>query len=227
MAVLYPVGIVELISLKPLHAEHLIAPMLRASPETDARLMPGGGHDTGLLFGAVDGEELVRLVVVVQPAHGNDNMTGADIGSGAECLFNPKLIELHLAALLEFGFYLAALVVLDFHGRASAAVLIFQFGVHAPALAEVVANHEGNVRQVELAAALAVLKFLRLDVARILVAVKIAARHRLAVAAQHEAFLFLGLRQPFCSLFLFFLCLLNNHAVSSRLRLGGRNSEVA
>ena len=201
--------------------------MLRASPKTDARLVPGGGHDAGLLFGAVDGEEFVRLVVVVQPAHGNDNMAGADIGGGAERLFYPKLFEFHLAALLEFGFNLAALVILDFHGRASAAVLIFQFGVHPPALAKVVTNHEGDVGQVELAAALAVLKFLRLDVARVLVAVKIAARHRLAVAAQHEAFLFLGLRQQFCSLFLFFLCLLDAHAVGRLLRLGGRNREAA
>ena len=227
MAVLDPVGIVELICLKPLHTEHFIAPMLRTAPETDARLVPGGGHDAGLLFGAVDGEELVRLVVVVQPAHGNDNMAGADIGGGAECLFYPELFEFHLAALLEFGFNLSALVVLNFHGRASAAVLIFQFGVHAPALAEVVANHEGDVGQVELAAALAVLELLRLDVARVLVAVKIAARHRLAVAAQHEAFLFLGLRQQFCSLFFFFLCLLNNHAVSPLLRRHGCKREAA
>ena len=112
--------------------------------------MPRIRHDGSLALRAVDGEELVWLVVGIRIAHGHDDLTGLDIElPTSKLLVDPELLDVHLAALLHFSLILAGLLGLDLHGAATAAMLKLHLAAQRPALAEVIAKVQTYVRQVK------------------------------------------------------------------------------
>ena len=131
--------------------EGFVAPGAGAAPEADASVVPGGGKDGVFAFGAVHGEEIQRLVRVVQAAHGHHQVADADVQLRGEALLDPELFQFHLAAFLDLGLPLARLGELFLHGGAGAGMLEFDLGLHRPALAEVVAQVNDGVRHVETA----------------------------------------------------------------------------
>ena len=85
----------------------------------------------------------------VEQSHGNDNVSGADVGPACETLLQPELLQFHLAAFLGFCLPLAALLVFLFHGGSGAGVLKLNLSTHRPALAKVVAQIDDGVGNVE------------------------------------------------------------------------------
>lgn len=81
-------------------------------------------------------------------ADGHYHMAGAKVESLREGFLKPELLQGNFAAAFDFGLVLAAFVVLHLDGPLHSAVLELDFGTHAPAVAEVIAEIEYHVRQV-------------------------------------------------------------------------------
>jgi hypothetical protein len=183
----YPVGAVEEHGVKPSGELKLVTEVAGASPERDARLVPRTRNDCPLAFGAVNGEEVQRLVVSVGQSERQHDVAEADVGPVGERLLNPELLQLYLAALLGLGFPFAAFLGLLLDGSAAAAVFKLYFHANAPALAEVVAEVNHGVGDVETAVRRVVLIVSRIGVAERIVAVKVARIRQFAVSAHTEA----------------------------------------
>ena len=167
---------------------HLVAPVLHAAPERQAELVPRIGEYRGLALGTVAGEEVERLVVGVAVAHGHDDFASPHVQHSAEkLLVQPELLDGHLATLFGFGFVFARFFGFYFNGSLVAAVLKLYFGAQGPTAAEVEAEVERHMGQVELAMAFVVLVAGGGVVAVETLAVEIARHNGLAITAQTQA----------------------------------------
>ena len=171
--------------------ERFIAPFAGLAPEAEARIVPGRGQDGGFALRAEDGEEMERFVAVVDPADRHHDVPDADIELRGEALLEPQLLQRHLAALLDLALPLPGFGVFLFDGRAGAAVFEFDLGLHRPAPAEIVAEENHGVRDVE--AGVPGIRFIicRVGVTVDVVTVEIARERDLAVAADGQAALLL------------------------------------
>ena len=161
-----------------------------ASPEADARVVPRGGEHRVLALGAVDGEEVERLVVGVVQSHGHDNVPQLHVGPVGETLVEPELLDFHLSAFLYLVLVFAALVVFHFDGRTRARVLKLYFGAHGPPLSEVVAQIDHGVGDVKPSVALVVFVSRSVLVAVVAVAVEHAAVGHFTISAHTQAIAF-------------------------------------
>ena len=160
--------------------------------------MPGVGHDGGLALWTIDGEELVGLVVGIRIAHGYDDLARLDIELAAhKLLVEPELLDVHLAALLYLGLIFARLLGLDLYGSTVAAMLKLDLRTQRPAIAEVIAQIQDHVGQVEASVTLVVGIVLGFLVAVEALAVEVARHHGFTIASDVQA------RQSVCHL----LCL--------------------
>ena len=178
----------EAIGAKPLGIEprqkhRLIAHFPDLSPHAHARLVPRARQHTAFAFGAVNGVKLNRHMVLVHSAHGHNHFAHTNVQFRAKTLLQPELLESNLAATLNFSLVLARLVGVNLNRRLDPAVLKLNLGAHCPAAAEVVANINDHVRQVELPVAIVVFVLFGETVAVEVSAVEIARRHGLAVSA--------------------------------------------
>ena len=127
-------------------------------------------------------------MVGIAVAHGDDDFTDLDIELAArECLVNPELLDVYLAALLYFGLVLASLLSFYLHSRTVAAMLELYLRTHRPAFAEVVAYIQTNVRQIETAMTLVVGIVLRCLIPIKTLTVEVARQHGLAIATYLQA----------------------------------------
>ena len=161
----------------------LVAPGARAAPQAQARVVPRGREDGVLPFRPVDREEIQGLVGVVESADRHHEVPQADIQLRGETLLDPELLELDLAALLDLGLPLARLGELLLHGGARAGVLELDLGLHGPALAEVVAEVDHRVRDVETPVGRVVAVVVGMGIAIDVVTEEIAGQGDLAVSA--------------------------------------------
>ena len=113
--------------------------------------MPSGRQNGEFPFGTIDGEEIEGLVGVVEPANGDDDVSGPYIELRAEGLLEPELLQLHFSALLDFGFPLSGLRELLFHGASGSRVLEFNLRLQAPAPAEVIPYIDDGMGDVKTA----------------------------------------------------------------------------
>ena len=90
-------------------------------------------------------------MVRVQRSYRDDLHTGADDGIAVEGFLQPELLQRHFAAALYLALVFAALFFLYLDGAFRSAVLELYLRAHAPAFAEVIAQIDDHVRQVELA----------------------------------------------------------------------------
>lgn len=104
-----------------------------------------------------------------------------------ERFLNPELLESHLAASLDFLLVLARLVGFEFDGGFGSAVFELNLGAESPPFAEVVAEHDDGMREVDLPVAFVVAVLLGVGVAVDVVGVEIVAEGSFAVAAYGEA----------------------------------------
>ena len=104
-----------------------------------------------------------------------------------ETFLHPELLQSHLAAAFQFLLELAGFLSFLLHGCLNSAVLELNLCADAPTVAEVVSHHDDCMRQVHAAITRRVFVFLCLRVAEHIVAVEMAAVHRLAVAAKSQA----------------------------------------
>ena len=181
-----PARVGELIGVQAGQELCLIAEFAITSEERETCLMPRGGHDDVLALGTIYREEVEGLVVGIVQAYGHHDMACADVGGLGEGLLNPELLEFHLAAFFHFLFPFAAFLVFLLVCEAVAAVLELYLSAERPAFAEVVAEVNHSVGDVETAVARVVLMIFGLGVAAHVVAVEIAAVVNLSVAADAQ-----------------------------------------
>ncbi len=186
-AVLHPVGVVEHIGVEGRHHDGLIAPVAELPPQADTCLMPGAGQDVELAFGTVASEELRGQVGIVGLSYRHHDVTHTDVEALAERLLEPELFECHFAAAFDLVFEFAGLFCLNFHGYFAAAMLKLDFATHAPTLAEVVAQVDDDMGQVDATMALGVFVPLGMGIAEHVVAIKVAGVDGLAVTANGQA----------------------------------------
>ena len=114
-------------------------------------------------------------------------MAHTDVEALAERLLEPELLKGHLAAALDFVLELARLFGFDFHGHLIAAVFKLDFAAHAPAFAEVVAQVDDHMGQVDAAVAFGVFVTLGVGIAEHVVAIEVTGVDGFAVATHGEA----------------------------------------
>ena len=124
---------------------------------------------------------------VVQPAHGHHQVADAQVQLRGETLLDPELLEFHLAALFDLGFPFARFGELLLHGCTGAGMLEFDLGLHRPALAEVVAEVDHGVRNVEAAVRGIVLIIYGMGIAIDVVAVEIAGQGHFTISTDGQA----------------------------------------
>ncbi len=167
--------------------ERLVAPVAGAAPQADAGVVPGGGEDGEFSLRAVYGEEIERLVRVVQAAHRHHDMADSDVELRREALLDPELLQLHLAAFLDLRLPFPGFSIFLLHGGAGSGVLEFDLGLQGPALAEVVAEINYGMRNVETAVRRIVLIISGMGIAIDVVAVEIAGQGYFTVAPDGQA----------------------------------------
>ena len=186
-AVLHPVGVVEHIGVEGGHHDGFITPVAELSPQADTCLMPGTGEDVELAFGTVAGEELRGQVGVVGLSDGHHDVTHADVEALAERLLKPELFQGDFTAAFDFVFEFACLFGFNLHGHFAAAVLKLDLCAHAPAFAEVVAQIDHHMGQVDAAMAFGIAVTLGVGISEHIVAVEVTGVDGLAVATNGEA----------------------------------------
>ena len=135
--------------IKPGHSLHFVAELAGIAPEADASVVPSAWQNGVLALGTIDGEIVKRLVIGIVKSHGDDDMSGSHVCPAGERLLDPELLELHFAAFLLFKLPLGSLVGLVFDGAACARMLKFHLRAHRPAAAEVVADVDDSMGNVE------------------------------------------------------------------------------
>ena len=118
--------------------------------------MPSAGQYGVFSLRTVNAEGFVGSVVVVGHADGNNDVSGTDIEGIAERLLYPELLEGYFTTTLYFLFELAGFLGLLLDGSFNTAMFELYFGTHAPAVTEIVAQHDDGMRYVDTAVALAV-----------------------------------------------------------------------
>ena len=181
-----PAIAVEMHGVEPFEELHLVLELADIPPETHTGLMPGRRKDRVLTLGTVDREEVERLMVGVVQTDGHDDMTEAQVQGAAEGLLQPELFELHLTAFLRLALPFAAFLVFALIGRAGAAMLKLNLRAQLPAFAEVVAQIDHGMGNVETTIALVVLVFGRLRVAIDIVTIKVTAVSHFTVPTDTE-----------------------------------------
>ena len=88
---------------------------------------------------------------IVQSADGHDKMPGPEVEQRVEGFLDPELLQFQFTALLDFGFPLAGLGEFLLHRAAGSGMLELDFGLHAPALAEIVSEIDHGVGDVKAA----------------------------------------------------------------------------
>ena len=88
------------------------------------------------------------MVGIIQ-ADGHYDVTNTDVSPFVERLLNPELFQFHFTAFLGFLFPFATFFVFLLVGNTVAAMLELNLCAEAPALAEIIADGNGYVRDVE------------------------------------------------------------------------------
>ena len=115
-------------------------------------------------------------------AYGNDYFTGLDVELAfPELLVDPELLDVHLAAFFHLGFIFSGFLGLYLHGGAIATMLKLYLGTQCPSLAEVVAEVQTYVWQVDASMALVVGLVLGFLIAVETLTVKIAGHGSLSI----------------------------------------------
>lgn len=89
-------------------------------------------------------------------AHRHNDVSQLDVECRTERLLNPELFQRHFAAALYLAFVFASFAFLYLDGTFRTAVLKLNLAAHRPALAEVVPQHDDDVRQVKTSVTLRV-----------------------------------------------------------------------
>ena len=155
-AVVNPAGFVVEVAVESRQQLGFVAPVASSAPERDAGFVPGAGQYGVFPLRTVNAEEFVGSVVVVGHADWNNDVSGADIEGIAERLLYPELLEGYFATTLYFLFELAGFLGLLLDGSFNTTMFELYFGTHAPAVTEIVAQHDDGMRYVDTAVALAV-----------------------------------------------------------------------
>ena len=124
--------------------------VLGAAHECQRHLVPRARHNSELTFVAVHAEILGRFVVCVECADRNDLHSRTEDGIAVKLLLQPELLQRYFAAAFNLRFVLSAFFLFNLDGAFRAAVLELNLRADAPALAEIVAQINDHVRQVEL-----------------------------------------------------------------------------
>ena len=114
-------------------------------------------------------------------------MTHAQVKPWRETLLNPELLQGHLAATLYLLLELAGLFRFLFHSGLDATVFKLHLGTHTPAVAEVVAQHDNGMGQVDAAVSLVFGIAVGVRVAKYVVAIEIVVIHSLPIATDSES----------------------------------------
>ena len=185
-AVVNPTSIVEEVAVERRQELQLIAPAAGLAPEAEARFVPSARHDSVFALRAIDAKEAVRSMVVVGHADRDDDVAGADVEMWAETFLDPELLEGDLAAALNLLLKLASFLGFLLDGSFHAPMLELDFGAHRPTAAEVIAQHDDSVRDIDAAKARRILVAVGVAVAEDIVAIEVMAIGSLAIAANNE-----------------------------------------
>ena len=127
-------------------------------------------------------------MVGIDLAYGYNDLAGLDVELAAGKGFvYPELLQRNLAATFCLCLIFAAFVGINLYGALCAAVLKLYLHAHCPSVAEVVAEVQRNVWQVEASVAGVVLVCVGVTVAVEMLTVEVAACHRLAISADRKA----------------------------------------
>ena len=165
----------------------LVTPVAIVSPETDAGFVPSAGHDGVFTFGTVDGEKVVGGVVVVGHAHRYDNVPHAEVEGFGETFLNPELLQCYLATAFNFLLEFASFFSLFLDGCFGAAVFKLDFGADRPSVAEVVAEHNHGMRDVDTTVSLILGIAVAVGIAKNVVAIKIVVVNGFAIPTNGES----------------------------------------
>ena len=187
MTLVNPAGIGEVVGIQTSQKLCLVAKVSIASKERDTGLVPGRGHDGVFAFRTIDGKEIQRLVVGIVQTYGYDDMSHAEITPAAERLLQPELLQLHLATLLGLLFPFAAFLVFLLVGDTCATMLELNLSTERPAFAEVVAQIDDSMWNVEAPVRRVVLMLLRLTVAAHVVAKIVTRETDFSIAADAQS----------------------------------------
>ena len=124
---------------------------------------------------------------VVGLPDGYHDVAHADVEAFPERLLKPELLQGHLAATFDLVLELAGLFGLNFQGYFAATMLKLDFATHAPTLAEIIAQVDDHMGQVDAAMPFGIFVTLGMGVAEHVVTIEVAGVYGLSVAAHSEA----------------------------------------
>ena len=131
-------------------------------------------------------------MVTVGGTYRYNHVSHAQVECRRKTLLNPELFEGDLAAPFDFRLIFAGLLLFDFDGALGPAVFKLDFAAHAPAPAEVIAQKDDHVRQVESSVMFALVQ-VGVLVFLVVVAEKVERGYGFTISAEGEAgSLFLG-----------------------------------
>ena len=184
MSFMNPSSIGEMVGIQTSQELCLVAEILVTSPERNTRLMPCRRQNGVLALRTINREEIQGLMVGIIQADGHYDVTNTDVSPFVERLLNPELFQFHFTAFLGFLFPFAAFFVFLLVGNTVAAMLELNLCAKAPALAEIIADGNGYVRDVETSVTGIVLMCFGLTVTADVVAIEIAGKTDFAVCTE-------------------------------------------